>query len=147
MLACKILVGPISTDRQYETGETIVLDEKDATQLASYDLVEILGEVEPKFGLQTPPTPIVDASVAIVDIDEIEPVVEAPVVTEVAPPIVETGSIEPMTTEQVVVSEPVVEAPIVEAPIVVTPVDETTIVDAEGGASLEDTAATTKRKK
>lgn len=54
LFACMVLVGPISTDRFYYAGETIVLEEKDATLLAFYGLVEILEEVAPRFVSQIP---------------------------------------------------------------------------------------------
>jgi hypothetical protein len=54
LFACLVLVGPIVTDRFYYAGETIVLEERDATILAFYGLLEILGEVTPQFVSQIP---------------------------------------------------------------------------------------------
>lgn len=96
MLSCKVLVGPISTDREYQAGESIVLSDKDASQLAGYGLLEILGEVEPKF----PPhasavedAPIVEAAPAIEIPDEVIALVdETAVVTEVAPIVEEAAT-------------------------------------------------------
>jgi hypothetical protein len=165
MLACKVLVGPIATDRPYNAGETIVLDEKDANQLASYGLLEIVGEVAPKFLPQIPVevAPEVAVAESVVETPvEVAPevVVTEPVVeTEAVPedilsfPVVETVPVE--VAPEAVIDEPVVETPVEVAPEVVatepvveTPVDESVAIDGEEALSLEEVPVTgAKRKK
>ncbi len=86
MFSCKVLVGPIATDKEYHAGDTVCLSEQDANVLSGFGIIQIIIKVDPTS----------------------DAVVETPIVAEVAP------AIEPIVTEPVAVSEPVVEAPATE---------------------------------
>lgn len=160
MISCKVLVGPIATDREYLAGETISLESKDADALAGLGIVEKLGEVPapkliPQTVVTTPaptPIPVVEAPVVETSAPAIEtPVVETPI--EVAPaPVVETSvlAIETPVVETLVVETPVeptptpvVDAPVVEtsAPAIETPVVEKPTLTPEEVLELEQLAA------
>lgn len=56
MKNCKILIGPIAgTDRNYDEGEVMELEDKDADLFGSWGFVEIVTIVEPK--AKTPAKP------------------------------------------------------------------------------------------
>jgi hypothetical protein len=153
MLSCKVLVGPIATDKEYHAGDTVCLDKKDADTLSSFGLVEIIGEVQPRFVAQVlPPTEVAEAAPTI-DLfpvaDEIAPAIEAPAVVVDATPAIEA----PVVAAEIVAPEPVTETPAAgeAAPVVETAiVASSTIVDGEEEAvGLEEVAGSTgsKRKK
>jgi hypothetical protein len=147
MFSCKVLVGPIATDKEYHTGDTVCLDKKDADTLSGFGLVEIIGEVQPKFVAQVLPPAEVAGTAPTIDLfpvaDEIAPAIETPaVVTPVA--------VTPVAvTPEVIVPEPVIEAPVAgeAAPLVETPVDEAVIIDGEEAIGLEEVATGSKRRK
>jgi hypothetical protein len=164
------LIGPIATDKEYHTGDTVCLDKKDADTLSGFGLVEIIGEVQPKFVAQVLPPADVAGTAPTIDLfpvaDEIAPAIETPaVVTEVAPVAVTTvGDSLPLGTvaaPEIVTPEPVIETPVViETALVVgvaspegeglpveSIINETVIVDGEEAIGLEEVATGSKRKK
>jgi hypothetical protein len=158
MFSCKVLVGPIATDKEYHTGDTVCLDKKDADTLSGFGLVEIIGEVQPKFVAQVLPPAEVAGAALTIDLfpvaDEIAPAVETPaVVTEIAP-VIETpvvvatvGDSLPLGTvaaPEIVTPEPVVETPVAgeAAPVIETAiVDEATIIVGVGDSLPLGTAS------
>jgi hypothetical protein len=156
MFSCKVLVGPIATDKEYHTGDTVCLDKKDADTLSGFGLVEIIGEVQPKFVAQVLPPAEVAGTAPTIDLfpvaDEIAPAIEIPaVVTEIAPVVVatEVAATEVAAPEPVIETPVVVETALVEDLPVESIVDETVIVDGEEAIGLEEVAGSTgsKRKK
>lgn len=147
MFSCKVLVGPIATDKEYHTGDTVCLDKKDADTLSSFGLVEIIGEVQPKFVAQVLPPAEAAETAPTIDLfpvaDEIAPAIETPVVET---PVAVTPEV---VTPEVIVPEPVIEAPVAgeAAPLVETPVDEAVIIDGEEAIGLEEVAGSTGSKR
>jgi hypothetical protein len=161
MFSCKVLIGPIATDKEYHAGDTVCLDKKDADTLSGFGLVEIIGEVEPRFVAQVvPTTDVVETAPKInlfpvADVEPVTEVVSVAGVVETAP--VGVGVSLPLGT--IVAPEPVVETPAVTvgdslslgtvAPVVETPVDEAVVIDGEEAIGLAEVAGSTgsKRKK
>jgi hypothetical protein len=157
MFSCKVLVGPIATDKEYHAGDTICLELSDANTLSSLGIVEIGEEVKPKLVAQVAAIP---APAPI----EVAPVVETPVVTDVAPVVETPIEIAPVSDSLplgvIVAPEPVVEPAVVTevTPVVETVhVDEAAVIVGEASApadgeeviGLEEVASSTgsKRKK
>ncbi len=161
MFSCKVLTGPIATDREYHVGEIICLEQKDAEVLSGYNLVEIIEEVAAKFVPQALPAtdvieaaapvaptpepvavpPVVD-SAPIIDeptpVTQTEPVAVTPVVDSVPTPVVSTP--DPATVTEVVDSAPIIDASAayvstVEIPAVETPASVVEIPATVGVAS------------
>ncbi len=134
MFSCRVLVGPIATDKEYQTGDTVCLDKKDADTLASFGLIEIIGEVQAKF-VPTVAKPVVEVAAPIAAPVEAVP---APAIETVIPVVEVPAPVEtPAPT-------PVVEAttPIEPAPAIV---DEATTLNGEDAIGLEK-LSTTKKK-
>jgi hypothetical protein len=151
MFSCKVLIGPIATDKEYHAGDTVCLDKKDADTLSGFGLVEIIGEVQPKFVAEVLPPAEVTGTAPTINLfpvaDEIAPAIEIPaVVTEIAPVVVATEVAAP---EPVIETPVVVETALVEDLPVESIVDETVIADGEEAIGLEEVAGSTgsKRKK
>jgi hypothetical protein len=163
MFSCKVLVGPIATDKEYHTGDTVCLDKKDADTLSGFGLVEIIGEVQPKFVAQVLPPAEVAGTAPTIDLfpvaDEIAPAIETPAVVTVGDSL-PLGAVAPVIETPVVVATEVTAPELVVETLVAgeaAPVVETAIVDEasapadgeEEAIGLEEVASSTgsKRKK
>ncbi len=161
MFSCRVLVGPIATDKEYRAGDTVCLDKKDADTLASYGLVEIIGEVEAKFVPEVVPVPVPEPvteafETPVVAVETIAPEAVIEAVTPEPTAAVETEVVAPVETAPVIETEvvaPVETTPVVEVPLteeisipVEAAADEAVIIDGEEALGLEEVTTTRRRK-
>jgi hypothetical protein len=135
MFSCKVLVGPIATDKEYHAGETICLELSDANTLAGLGIVEIGEEVKPKLVAQVTPAPVPAPAVEPTPVAEIPaPAVEPTPVIEIPAPAVEPTPVAEIPAPAAE-STPVIEVP---APAVEpTPVIEIPAPVAEPTTTIE----------
>jgi hypothetical protein len=101
MFSCKVLFGPIATDKEYHAGETICLELSDANTLSDLGIVEIGEEVKPRLVAQVTPAPVPAPAVEPTPVAEIPaPAVEPTPVIEVPAPAAEPTTTIELTPEE-----------------------------------------------
>jgi hypothetical protein len=120
MFECKVLIGPIATDRLYEDGEIVLLDDKDANFLAGMKLVQIQKEVVTKFM-----TPVDVAEAPAIDTVPVD-LAEAPAIETAPVDVAEAPAIDTVPVD--VAEAPAIDTArvdVAEAPAIETEFDST----------------------